>query len=437
MAQCGLHIPARDGSALPVFQKVLADIGDEQSIEQNLSTFSAHMTNTVRILEECGEGTLLLFDELGAGTDPVEGAALAMAIIEYARQKHAVIAATTHYSELKIYATNTQGVMNASCEFDVETLRPTYRLLIGIPGKSNAFAISERLGMPEAVLADARARLSAENTGFEETIERLERTRQSMENDRLEAAKYLRQAQEEAKKAVRLRAELTVRLEKAEERARRDAADIIAQARREAEQTFAELDALRSRANEAEDARQANEARAELRRRLNEADARLAVHKEEPVEQKTSERALRPGDVVEIKAMGVKATVLTVNPDHTVLLQAGVMKVTANENELFLLKEKPAAVQAGTTVLPRSEQSASSEIDLRGMMADEAVSVTEQFIDAAVMGRLNCVRIIHGKGTGALRAAVQQSLRRNRQVKSFRLGRFGEGEAGVTIVELK
>ena len=437
MAQCGLHIPARDGSALPVFQKVLADIGDEQSIEQNLSTFSAHMTNTVRILEECGEGTLLLFDELGAGTDPVEGAALAMAIIEYARQKHAVIAATTHYSELKIYATNTQGVMNASCEFDVETLRPTYRLLIGIPGKSNAFAISERLGMPEAVLADARARLSAENTGFEETIERLERTRQSMENDRLEAAKYLRQAQEEAKKAVRLRAELTVRLEKAEERARRDAVDIIAQARREAEQTFAELDALRSRANEAEDARQANEARAELRRRLNEADARLAVHKEEPVEQKTSERALRPGDVVEIKAMGVKATVLTVNPDHTVLLQAGVMKVTAKENELFLLKEKPAAVQAGTTVLPRSEQSASSEIDLRGMMADEAVSVTEQFIYAAVMGRLNCVRIIHGKGTGALRAAVQQSLRRNRQVKSFRLGRFGEGEAGVTIVELK
>ena len=236
---------------------------------------------------------------------------------------------------------------------------------------------------------------------------------------------------------MRLRAELTVRLEKAEERARRDAADIRAQARREAEQTFAELDALRSRANEAEDARQANEARAELRRRLNEADARLAVHQEEPVEQKTSERALRPGDVVEIKAMGVKATVLTVNPDHTVLLQAGVMKVTAKENELFLLKEKPAAVQAGTTVLPRSEQSASSEIDLRGMMADEAVSVTEQFIDAAVMGRLNCVRIIHGKGTGALRAAVQQSLRRNRQVKSFRLGRFGEGEAGVTIVELK
>ena len=436
MAQCGLHIPAGDGSSLPVFQKVLADIGDEQSIEQNLSTFSAHMTNTVRILEECGEGTLLLFDELGAGTDPVEGAALAMAIIEYARQKHAVIAATTHYSELKIYATNTQGVMNASCEFDVETLRPTYRLLIGIPGKSNAFAISERLGMPEAVLTDARARLSAENAGFEETIERLERTRQSMENDRLEAAKYLRQAQEEAKKAVRLRAELTVRLEKAEERARRDAADIIAQARREAEQTFAELDALRSRAGE-EDARRANEERAELRRRLNEADAHLAVHKQEPAEEKKSERALRPGDVVEIKSMGVKATVLTVNPDHTVLLQAGVMKVTSRENELFLLKEKPAAVQAGTTVLPRSEQSAASEIDLRGMMADEAVSVTEQFIDAAVMGRLNSVRIIHGKGTGALRAAVQQSLRRNKQVKSFRLGRFGEGEAGVTIVELK
>lgn len=441
MAQCGLHIPADDGSGVPVYRHVLADIGDEQSIEQNLSTFSAHMTNIVHILDECDENSLLLFDELGAGTDPTEGAALAIAVIEYARKLGANVAATTHYAELKVYATTESGIQNASCEFDVETLSPTYRLLVGIPGKSNAFAISERLGLGKDIIDDAKARIGVQNASFEATIEKLEQTRLLLERDREETARKLREAEENAKKAAFMRAELSVRLEKADEKARREAERIISEARQTAESTFSELDDMRRRINEAEQANEINEARTQLRRKLNETQTKLkAKAPEMPVEEKKSARDVRAGDTVEIKSMGIKAEVIDINPDGTLNLRAGIMSVKLKPDDVYLIeghaaKQKKQSVTLAGSTAPRA--AVSPEIDLRGMESIEAVNAAEQYIDSAVMGKLKTVTIIHGKGTGALRAAVQQMLRRNKAVKSFRLGRFGEGESGVTIVELK
>lgn len=439
MTACGLHIPAADGSSVPVFRAVLADIGDEQSIEQSLSTFSSHMTTIVKILSSCDEGSLLLFDELGAGTDPVEGAALATAIIENARKKGSKIAATTHYAELKVYATNTEGVQNASCEFDVESLRPTYKLLIGIPGKSNAFAIGERLGLPKCVIDDARGRINSESASFEETIEKLENQRRLLETDRDALAQKLRSADEAAKKSEQLKRELTVRLEMADEKARRDAERILEDARRTAERTFNELDDMRKRQNKERDHQRENEARAQLRRELNEADERLGRQVQEVREQKKSARPARVGDVVELLAMGVKANVIAIDDDRNLTLQAGIMKVNAREDEVYVLEQQSAAKQkaAVTTGVSLQSSSTSSELDIRGMMTDEAIPVVERYIDSAVMSKLSGVSIIHGKGTGALRAAVQQSLKTNKAVKSFRLGKYGEGESGVTIVELR
>ena len=440
MNQCGLHIPADDGSNLPVFSHILADIGDEQSIEQNLSTFSAHMSNIVSIIEECDDRSLILFDELGAGTDPTEGAALAVAIIEYCRRKGAVIAATTHYAELKVYATNEPGVQNASCEFDVETLRPTYHLLVGIPGKSNAFAISQRLGLGEDIIADARNRVSTESASFEATIEKLEQTRLLLERDRNEAAVKLREAQENAKKAAFLKAELEVRLDKADLKSRREAERIIQEARSTAEEVFHELDEMRKRANEQEEAQQINEARSQLRRKLNLSEEALKKDLEPAAPEQTSSRPVKVGDTVQIKSMGMKATVLSISPDRVLSLRAGIMNVTAKEDEVLLLEGMkapgPKSVVKSSAAQLRS-MSIEPQIDLRGMESVEAVLAAERYIDSAVMSRLKTVTIIHGKGTGALRAAVQQMLKRNKSVKSFRLGRFGEGEAGVTVVELK
>ena len=441
MAQCGLHIPADDGSGVPVYRHVLADIGDEQSIEQNLSTFSAHMTNIVHILGECDADSLLLFDELGAGTDPTEGAALAIAVIEHARKMGANVAATTHYAELKVYATNENGIQNASCEFDVETLSPTYKLLVGVPGKSNAFAISERLGLSKEIIDDAKARIGVQNASFEATIEKLEQTRALLERDRAETAKKLREAEESAKKAAFLRAELSVRLEKADEKAKRDAERIIAEARQTAENTFAELDEMRRKMNDDEQTQEINHARSELRRKLNESQGKLkAKAPEQPKEEKKSARDVRAGDTVEIKSMGVKAEVIDVNPDGTLNLRAGIMNVKLKPDDVYLIeghaaKQKKQSVTLAGSTAPRA--AVSPEIDLRGMESIEAVNAAEQYIDSAVMGKLKTVTIIHGKGTGALRAAVQQMLKRNKAVKSYRLGRFGEGESGVTIVELK
>ena len=439
MAGCGLHIPAGDGSAVPVLGAILADIGDEQSIEQSLSTFSSHMVNMVDILRECGAGTLVLLDEVGAGTDPTEGAALAISIIEYARQVGALVAATTHYAELKIYATNTAGVVNASCEFDVETLRPTYRLLVGIPGKSNAFAISSRLGLPDTIIEDAKRRLSAETSTFEKTIERLEEQRIALERQTDEQERAKRAAEEDAKRAEQMRRELEVRLEKAEMKARRDAERILQEARAAADEAWREIDRERAMENDKVDHQKVNEARAEMRRKLNEAESRMRERSGDlrPAPEAPS-RPIRAGDTVELLASGIAAEVIKVNDNGSLALQAGIMKVTASPKEVRLKenapKKKNVAAAAGTAL---RSASCAPELDIRGMMADEAELVVERYLDNAYRARLKTVTIIHGKGTGALRTAVQGMLRRNRLVKSFRLGRYGEGETGVTVVELK
>lgn len=440
MAQCGLHIPAADGSALPVFEEIMADIGDEQSIEQSLSTFSAHMTNIVRILEECDERSLILFDELGAGTDPTEGAALAISVIERARQCGATIAATTHYTELKVYATTQAGVMNASCEFDVDSLRPTYHLLIGIPGKSNAFAIAQRLGLDMDVIEDAKSRVGSESATFEATIEKLEQVRQMLERDRTEAADKLRTAEAERKKAAQLRAELSVRLEKADEKARRDAERILSDARRTAEDVFRELDNIRKLEKDNAGHHQANEARAALRRKLNlaEEEAAAAANQKLPEEKKVSARPVVVGDTVELLSLGVKGTVTEISADRVLTVRAGIMNVTAKESEVYLIEgAKVQVISASGQKANLRAASAASEIDLRGMERFEAIDAAERFIDAAVMAKLKEVRIIHGKGTGVLRQAIQSELKKNKAVKSFRLGRYGEGESGVTVVELR
>ena len=445
MGQCGLHIPAADNSCIPIFNSILADIGDEQSIEQSLSTFSAHMTNIVRILEEAGENSLVLFDELGAGTDPTEGAALAIAVIEAVRGRGALVAATTHYAELKVYATSAPGVVNASCEFDVETLRPTYHLLVGIPGKSNAFAISKRLGLPDDIIEDAQNRIGNESASFEDTIAKLDALRQSMEKEKTEVDLTLRKAKEAETAANRMKAELSVRLEMSNEKARREAEKIIEEARREAEATFRELDRMREDMKKAaaEDHNEENARRAELRRKLNQAQEKNNAGRVQEKQERKSSRPVKVGDMVEITAMGIKAEVVEIAADRTLKLKAGLMQVSAKESEVYLL-ENQAKQKPKVAPKPRSGNNTAQlraavpmEIDIRGMETLEAMPIVERYIDDASMGRLESVRIIHGKGTGALRQSVHETLRRHKRVKGFRLGRYGEGETGVTVVELK
>lgn len=439
MVRCGLHIPADDGSTVPVFGRILADIGDEQSIEQSLSTFSSHMTNIVKILQSCDDNTLLLFDELGAGTDPVEGAALAIAIIEFARNRGAKIAATTHYAELKAYATTSPGVMNASCEFDVETLRPTYRLLTGIPGKSNAFAISRRLGLPEEIIEDAQSRIGEENVGFEEMISRLERQRREMEDDRLQTAKHLKTAEEESRSAEKLRQEMEKMRQDALEAAKREAREIIEDARRVSDEVVEEIRRVKRENSKSGDWQEINRSRADIRGKLNRAEENLAENVSEP--QRTENlRPIRVGDTVEILRLGTKAHVISIEADGTLNLQAGIMKVAAAQNTVKLLEdEKPldkVSVSARSGAQLKS-MGTSPELDLRGMTAEEAIPVMERYVDSAMMSGLSSVTIIHGKGTGVLRKAVHLALKKIKGIKSFRLGRFGEGEDGVTIVQLK
>ena len=439
MAECGLHIPAGDGSSVPLPRAILADIGDEQSIEQSLSTFSSHMTNIVRMLEECGEGDLLLFDELGAGTDPVEGAALAIAIIENARSRGAIIAATTHYAELKVYATTSPGVQNASCEFDVETLRPTYKLLIGIPGKSNAFAISSRLGLSDDIILDAKSRIDAESASFEEVLENLEHTRQRLEKEELSTKKLLLEAEQDKKAAEQYRRQVEKEKESAAKLARREADRIIAEARKAAADVFDELAEIRKNAAKDMDWQRVNDSRAAMHRKLNEAEEKLGAGTEEEVPPPSS-RPIRAGDTVRLLNLGTEAQVISVGDDGMLSLQAGIMKVTVKEDEVRLVEkttvpETPKR-SVGTSGGLRAAQ-AKPELDIRGMMTDEAIPVVEQFLDGARMGKLTTVTIIHGKGTGALRKAVQSYLKSSPYVKSFRPGRFGEGEMGVTVVELR
>ena len=438
MTQCGLHIPCADGSTMPVFHEIMADIGDEQSIEQSLSTFSAHMTNTVRMLKECDDRSLLLFDELGAGTDPTEGAALAIAVIEHVRKCGAIVAATTHYAELKLYAMRTSGVMNASCEFNVETLQPTYRLLIGVPGKSNAFAISKRLGIDEAILEQARSLVSQNDVNFEDVLTQLDQQRQEMEKAKEEAERLRRETEKQKEKSDEYYAQIKQEKEKAAQQARKEAQYIIDDARRAADAVYEELKQLRKQAKNGAFVPGSNEKQAQLRRNLNEAESRMQPQREEKQRPEPT-RAIRIGDTVELLKLGTKATVLAINKDGSYQLRAGILQVTAKPEEVYLLENETqnAAKKVIAGKVRELKAAAQPELDIRGMAVDEALPVLDNFLDAAYMGNLPNARIIHGKGTGVLRAAVQDELRRCKYVKSFRLGVYGEGESGVTIVEFK
>lgn len=440
MAECGLHIPAGDGSCLSTFDMILADIGDEQSIAQSLSTFSSHMRTIVDIVEQCNDRTLVLFDELGAGTDPAEGAALAIALIEYCRTMGSLVAATTHYAELKLYAMRTEGVINASCEFDVETLKPTYKLLIGIPGKSNAFAISKRLGLSDGILKKAADLVGQNDKDFEDVLSQLEKQRQQMESARAEAEKLRLETEKIKKQSEEYNLQLKKERDKAMEVARRQAQEIIDDARRTANAATEELKALKKQLSENADVSAINQRQAALRKSLNDADQRIRSEEKEKIRPVPS-RDILVGDTVELLKLGTKASVIAINKDGTYQLQAGVLKLTAKANEVYLLEfENPYKEKAARPAHSGREMKMTSiagEIDLRGMDSVDAICVMDRYLDEAMRSNMHSVRIIHGKGTGVLRSAVQSSLKKNRFVKSFRLGVYGEGEDGVTIVEFK
>lgn len=438
MAECGLHVPAGDGSELSTFDAILADIGDEQSIAQSLSTFSSHMRTIVDVVAQCDDRTLVLFDELGAGTDPAEGAALANAIIEFCRKMGSRVVATTHYAELKLYAMRTQGVINASCEFDVETLRPTYKLLIGIPGKSNAFAISRKLGLSEEILKEADDLVDKSDKDFEDVLAQLEAQRQQMESARQEAERLKAQTARIKQQSEEYAAQLQKEKDKAMESARREAQKIIDDARWAANAASEELKALRKQLQDSADASNINQRQAEVRRSLNEMEGKIRAAQPKQ-ERPQPRRAVLVGDTVELLKLGTKASVIAINKDGTYQLQAGILKMTVKPDEVYLLendnpyKEKKARPAHSGREMKTEAQPL--EVDLRGMDAVEAICVLERYLDGAMRGGLKQVRIIHGKGTGVLRAAVQQELRKNKFVKKFRLGVYGEGEDGVTIAE--
>ena len=445
MTMCGLMIPAGANSRISVFDNILADIGDEQSIEQSLSTFSAHMTNIIRILNAAGEHSLVLLDELGAGTDPIEGAALAESIIETLREKGAKTAATTHYAELKSYALTTHGVENGSCEFDVETLRPTYKLLIGMPGRSNAFAICAHLGMPEEVVERAQSFVSGDNTRVEDVVAQLDSSRQEMER-RLDDAEKIR-AESEALKAEMLSKEKKLEEEKRREieSARREAERIVSQARSEADDLLKEIDRLRKDYESAKISALNGDAKASLRARLRRIEDSV-----NPVETRSNEgyvlpRALKIGDTVEVFGLNERGTVVRL-PDKSgnVEVQMGIIKSRVGIGELRLIEDDKVTLngqkrqrKGGGTTHSVDRAKVQTEVDVRGCTVEEGILEVDRVIDHAVVMKLGEVRVIHGKGTGALRAGLHQHFRKHPNVQSFRLGVYGEGETGVTILELK
>ena len=439
MAMCGLMIPAADNSSLSVFDKVLADIGDEQSIEQSLSTFSSHMTNIIRILREADEHSLILLDELGAGTDPVEGAALAMSILENLRAQRAKIAATTHYAELKAYALQTAGVENGCCEFDVTTLSPTYRLLIGVPGRSNAFAISERLGLSNAVVERARALVSAENTRFEDVVQTLEVSRQNLESEREEAARLSAQAQTAQREAQEQTERMKAQSEQELEKARTEARNLVARARAQADALLNELDELRKQKKSLD-----ADAKARIKAGIRSMeDAADPVHSRQS-EQYVLPRKLKAGDSVLIFDIDKKAVVIDEeDASGNVTVQAGIIKTRVPVGNLRLLEKKDSKMPARSKTrkernMPsRADAPDMTSLDLRGQKAMDAIMELDNFIDSALLSGVNMLTVIHGKGTGVLRREVQEHLKHHPSVRSYRLGVFGEGEAGVTIVELK
>ena len=434
MAQAGLHIPADLGTELAVFEQVFADIGDEQSIEQSLSTFSSHMTNIVKIMHEVTPRYLVLFDELGAGTDPTEGAALAQSILTRLLHIRVRTLATTHYSELKAFALSTKGVENASVEFDVETLRPTYRLSIGVPGKSNAFEISRKLGLPENLIDAARELLSSESIRFEDVIANAEYHRQVAEKERELAAQAAQETIRLRDEAEKLRKEMEEKRESAMRKAREDARRVLENARRESESILSDLKKMKKNASTPD-----AEAAA-LRRQLEKSIDGLSEGLARPMDDAgLPPKTLKPGDRVKILTLGSEGTVLSApNARGEVELQAGIMKFKAHLSQLRLVKAEPARQKASVkTQTGAMTRTVSMECDVRGMALDEALSAVDQYLNEAVMAGLNEVSIIHGKGTGVLRSGIQQHLRRHMLVKEFRLGVYGEGESGVTVVTLK
>ncbi len=434
MAQAGLQLPADIGTEMAVFEQVFADIGDEQSIEQSLSTFSGHMKNIVTIMQEVTPKDLVLFDELGAGTDPTEGAALAQSILKRLLDIHVRTLATTHYSELKAFALSTPGVENASVEFNVETLRPTYRLSIGVPGKSNAFEISRKLGLPEYLIDNAKKLLSTESVRFEDVIANAEYHRQVAEKERQLAEEAARETTRLRDEAEKLRRQMEDRRETTLRKTREDARRIMEQTRRESEQILQELKQMRKNAAVPDNSA------AEIRRRLEKNIDSLSEGLRQKVDTVTAPpKTVKIGDEVEILTLNTRGTVLS-PPDAKgeVQLQAGIMKLKAHITQLRLVKEeKPkqkTVVKSQTGAMTRTVR---MECDVRGMAVDEAIPVVDQYLDEAVLASLGEVTIIHGKGTGVLRQGIQQHLRHHPHVKSFRLGVYGEGESGVTVVELK
>lgn len=435
MAMCGLMLPVGEGSRVSVFRHILADIGDEQSIEQSLSTFSSHMVNIIKIFEVADNSSLILLDELGAGTDPVEGAALAEAIIQELRNRNVRLACTTHYAELKAYAIQTPGVENGCCEFDVATLRPTYRLLIGVPGKSNAFAISQRLGMSEKIVDRARELVSQESNAFEQVVGRLEEDRRKMEDEFQALRASEEKARKSAQEAERLKEEAEAQAKKEVERARQEASQIVQKTRQRADALLNELEELRRQKNKQLSAEQKARLRSGMKELEGTADP---VHRRRD-DNYTMPRPLQVGDDVVIYDIDKEATVLELPKDGAVLVQAGIIKTRVPlENLRLMSKRQMKKKNPGRTVTKNvSAPEGTTSLDLRGQTVEEALMEVDSFLDRASRMHVTQVTIIHGKGTGALRTAVQQHLRRCSQVKSFRLGTYGEGESGVTIAELK
>ena len=442
MGQAGLHIPALDRSELSIFSEVYADIGDEQSIEQSLSTFSSHMTRVVHILQHADADSLCLFDELGAGTDPTEGAALAIAILNYLHDRGIRTMATTHYSELKIYALSTNFVENACCEFDVETLRPTYRLLIGIPGKSNAFAISSKLGLSDEIIHAAKEQISKEDESFEDVIADLEQSRVTIEKEQQEIAEYkerIRTLQEQLQKK-------NEKIDQAKDKILRDANEkaraILQEAKDVADETIRDFNKVGASA----DIKELEKKRQKVRDKINEKNGKLALgnNQKKPANQKTVDpKKLKKGDSVKIISMNLKGIVNTL-PDArgNLFVQCGIMRMQTNINDLVPVKEEtitaPALQRTNTGKLKMSKSfSVSSEINLLGCTVDEAIAKLDKYLYDAYLAHLPSVRVVHGKGTGALRNAVQSHLKRLKYVKEYRLGEYGEGDAGVTIVTFK
>ena len=439
MGQAGLHIPAGDRSEIAVFRQVYADIGDEQSIEQSLSTFSSHMTNIVSFLKKVDDRSLVLFDELGAGTDPTEGAALAIAILSHLHKRNIRTMATTHYSELKIYALSTPGVENACCEFDVESLRPTYRLLIGIPGKSNAFAISGKLGLPGYIIDDAKKRLSEQDVSFEDLLSDLEASRRTIEKEQAEIAAYKKEAETLKRQAVQKQEKLEEQRDRIIREANEKANAILREAKEVADETIRNFHKF---GKENISAAEMEKERERLRKKIKDTSASASLKTNKP--KKTYKPSdFKLGESVKVLSMNLTGTIGSL-PDArgNVTVQMGILRSQVNISDLEIIEEvSPYAPKrmnrtAKSKIKMSKSLSVSPEINLLGKTVDEAVAELDKYLDDALLSHLNSVRVVHGKGTGALRKGIHEYLRRQKHVKSYRLAEFGEGDAGVTIVEL-